>query len=609
MHKKNRAQGHLPWFGFPWLKPVLWEYRPLLIGMLVTGTLCSVFDAVIPLFQRYAIHHFIGNGTLDGLWGFVLLYLLALLVKEGFEMISAFGASKMEVNVGYSLRKQVFDHLQKLSLSYYNQNGVGYIHARLISDVDRIGALCSWTLMGVVWDGGYMVYAIVIMLGINWRLGLLLLLMTPAEIALFLYFQGHLTRANRVVREINSRITSRFNEGITGAQTIRTLVAGQRVEQDFFAETERMFHAGVRVGRVQGYLRSLSSLAANVGLALVLWRGSSLSVEGRLNLASLSAFIVYALTVTLTVPMVASTLQNLINAQVNIERVKGILDTEPDVTDSPEVIATYGTVLEPKRENWEPLHGDITFRDVTFRYPDGEETVLHHFNLHVPQGTRVAIVGETGAGKSTLVNLVCRFFQPTEGQLLIDGRDARERSQLWLHAHIGYVLQTPYLFNGTVLENLRYGKPEATLEEVEAACRRVCADRVIARMEEGYHSQVGESGDLLSTGEKQLLSFARAILADPRILILDEATSSVDTLTEQSIQTAIEAVTRDRTSFIIAHRLSTIRDADVILMMKDGRILEQGTHAELMGLRGAYYHMYTTQFSHAVLDEVLNPGV
>ena len=233
---------------------------------------------------------------------------------------------------------------------------------------------------------------------------------------------------------------------------------------------------------------------------------------------------------------------------------------------------------------------------MTFRYPDGEENVLEHFNLDVPQGTRVAIVGETGAGKSTLVNLVCRFYEPTSGQVLIDGRDARERSQLWLHANIGYVLQTPHLFSGTVLENLRYGKPDASMQEIEAAVKAVCADEIIRRLPQGYETDVGEGGSSLSTGEKQLLSFARALLADPRIFVLDEATSSVDTITEQRLQQAIETVMAGRTSFIVAHRLSTIREADVILVVHDGKIIERGTHSVLMAKRGAYYALYTRQY-------------
>ena len=282
--------------------------------------------------------------------------------------------------------------------------------------------------------------------------------------------------------------------------------------------------------------------------------------------------------------------------QVNVERFTKLMETESDVRDTPEVTAKYGDAFHPKKENWEPLYGDIEFQDVTFRYPDGSENVLEHFDLKVPQGTNVAIVGETGAGKSTLVNLVCRFFEPTEGRVLIDGRDARERSQLWLHSNIGYVLQTPHLFSGTVLENLRYGRPDATMAEIEAAVKAVSADQIIARLPDGYNSDIGEGGNTLSTGEKQLLSFARALLADPRIFVLDEATSSVDTVTERLIQNAIEKVMAGRTSFIIAHRLSTIRRADVILVVHDGKIIESGTHRSLMAAKGAYYQLYTRQY-------------
>ncbi|MBQ4350984.1 MAG: ATP-binding cassette domain-containing protein, partial [Clostridia bacterium] len=258
----------------------------------------------------------------------------------------------------------------------------------------------------------------------------------------------------------------------------------------------------------------------------------------------------------------------------------------------------------PKRENWEELRGDIEFDDVTFRYPDGDETILEHFNLKVPHGTNVAIVGETGAGKSTLVNLVCRFFEPTEGRLLIDGRDARERSQLWLHSNIGYVLQTPHLFSGTIRDNLRYGAPDATDEEIMEALRTVSADGIVTRSEKGLDTEVGEGGDLLSTGEKQLLSFARAILCDPKILVLDEATSSIDTFTEQVIQQAIGRVIEGRTSFMIAHRLSTVRNADVILVVKDGKIVESGTHRELLALRGYYYSLWSRQYEAEATERV-----
>ena len=290
------------------------------------------------------------------------------------------------------------------------------------------------------------------------------------------------------------------------------------------------------------------------------------------------------------------TLSELIAVQVNVERLTRLLETESDVADSPEVIEKYGDTFNPKKENWEPLFGDVEFKDVTFKYPDGDEYVLEHFNLKVPQGSNIAIVGETGAGKSTLVNLVCRFFKPTEGTVLIDGRDAAERSQLWLHSNIGYVLQTPHLFSGSVRDNLKYGKPDATEEEIWNALKLVSADGIVKRMEKGLDSDVGEDGDMLSTGEKQLLSFARAILADPKILVLDEATASIDTVTEKAIQDAIETVTKGRTSFVIAHRLSTIVGADVILVVHDGKIIERGTHDELMAKHGYYHELFTRQY-------------
>ena len=321
-------------------------------------------------------------------------------------------------------------------------------------------------------------------------------------------------------------------------------------------------------------------------------------------IGTLSVFMSYALGIMDPLHSVITTISSLVSIQVNIERFNRLVNTESDVADSPEVIEKYGDTFNPKKENWEPLIGDVAFKNVDFKYPDGDEMVLENFNLDVPHGTNVAIVGETGAGKSTLVNLVCRFFEPTKGQVLIDGRDARERSQLWLHSNIGYVLQTPHLFSGTVRDNLRYGKPTATDEEIMHALDLVSAKFVIEKMEKGLDSDVGEGGGMLSTGEKQLLSFARAILADPRILVLDEATASIDTLTEKAIQDAIDTVIKGRTSFVIAHRLSTIVNADVILVVRDGKIIERGTHSELMKQKGYYYELYTRQYEEMVVDTV-----
>lgn len=595
----------LKWYGIPAILPFIRPHRKLLLIIIVSMALSSVVDAVYPLFQNYAINHYIGHQTLDTLPLFIGGYVALLLFQGIINAWGGYAANTAEVRVDRDVRQACFDHVQTLSFSYFNQNSVGYIHSRIISDPNRIGQIVSWGLMDVMVDVVYILCIFVIMFLLRPMLGLLLLCVVPVILAVTVFFQRHLTAANRKVREWNSIITGNFNEGITGAKTIKSLVVEDKMQQDFERDTQSMRRSAVRAGWLRGLFQSSIIFLSSLALALVLWRGGQLTRENLMLVGSLAVFMNYATSITTYVQDLVGTIANLINSQVNIERIQRLLNTQSDVVDTPEVIARYGDTFHPKQENWEALRGDIEFRDVTFRYPDGEENVLEHFNLKVPQGSMVAIVGETGAGKSTLVNLVCRFYEPTQGQVLIDGRDARERSQLWLHSHIGYVLQTPHLFSGTVLENLRYGNPDATMEEIQAAVKRVSADKVIARMEQGYDSPVGEGGDLLSTGEKQLLSFARALLANPQILVLDEATSSVDTLTEKAIQDAISTVTQGRTSFVIAHRLSTVRDADVILVMRDGKVVERGTHQELLDRKGYYYRLYTQQFVQESSDSAM----
>ena len=595
----------LPYFGLNKLLPYLKPYRGTILGMVILCLLAGVIDIIIPLFQRYALDHFVALGSMDGLPLFIGAYVLVLLVQVISNIISCYQAGEIEMYVSRDMRRASFNHLQTLSFSYYNQNSVGYIHARVMSDTARIGGLVSWSLMDGVWNLSYIIGAIVVMLSINAPLALMVLVIVPLTALAAAYFQKHLVALNRKIREINSRLTGGFNEGITGAKTTKTLVVEKKMEDDFNAISSNMFRTSVRASHFRSLFISVISFSSFLALALVLWRGGLITMEGVMALGTLSVFMSYALNLMEPIQWIVRAISDLITVQVNVERFTRLMETESDVRDTPEVIAKYGDAFEPHRENWEPLHGDIEFRDVSFKYPDGDEYVLEHFNLKVPQGTNVAIVGETGAGKSTLVNLVCRFFEPTSGQILIDGRDARERSQLWLHSNIGYVLQSPHLFSGTVKENLLYGRPDATMEEIKAAVKSVSAEGVIARMEHGYDSNVGEGGDLLSTGEKQLLSFARAILANPRIFVLDEATSSIDTVTERLIQNAIESLMKGRTSFVIAHRLSTIRQADVILVVKDGKIVESGRHEELMAAKGYYYNLYTRQFQEESINQVL----
>lgn len=604
--KKKDGDGvRLPWFGIKRILPFLKRYRRQIILMALFGVVGSAVDIVIPLFQSYAINNYIVTGVLDTLPYFIGLYLLTLTVQISANCFTTYTASCVEYRVGHDLKQASFDHLQTLSFSYFNQNSVGYVHARIMSDTARIGELVSWSFMDAIWNISYIAGAVFVMLKINWKLALAVIAVVPIAALLIAFSLNKLTALNRAIREMNSRISGDYNEGIAGAKTIKTLVVEDKMVSEFEADTGKMKKTSVHASRFRGLLFSSVSFFSYVALALVLWRGGIITMKQAMGIGTLSAFMSYAQGLMDPLLWIIDAFSSLINTQVNIERVTRLIDTASDVTDTPAVIEKYGDTFSPKRENWEPLNGDIEFDDVTFKYPDGDETVLEHFSLRVPCGTRVAIVGETGAGKSTLVNLVCRFYEPTDGRVLIDGRDARERSQLWLHSNIGYVLQSPHLFSGSVRENLRYGKPDATDEEINAALATVSADAVVARMDKGLDSEVGEGGDLLSTGEKQLLSFARAIIADPRILVLDEATSSVDTITEQIIQNAIGKVTAGRTSFIIAHRLSTVRDADVIIVVRDGKIVEQGKHGELMRKKGYYYSLYTRQYEKEAVEGIL----
>ncbi len=605
MHDEKEYTQAFDWGIWARLKPFLKNYRADFAGMLAFNGLTALVDVVLPLMQRYAIANFIEKGVTAGLVPYALVY-LALIVLQGFSVMWFCNNSmRIEMYLGRDMKQKLFHHLQTLSFSFYNVTPVGYLLSRLMSDTNRIASMIAWNFTDILWALFYVAGSMVSMLILNWKLALLVLLIVPVMAVLTAYFQNRILHWNRKVRKLNSRITGAFNEGITGAKTAKTLVLEDRMTGSFRALTSEMQVSGVRAARLNAVYIPLVLLVSTAAVAVVLLRGGYLVAEQALELATLSAFLTYAVGIFEPIQMTASNIAEFISLQASIERVTDLLDKEPDVRDTPEVEARYGDSFRPKRENWEPLRGDIEFDDVTFRYPDGGEDVLQHFSLKIPAGTTVALVGETGAGKSTLVNLVCRFFEPTSGRILIDGRDYRERSQLWLHSNIGYVLQSPHLFSGTVRENIRYGRLEATDAEVEAAARAVSADAVAAKLDKGWDSEVGEGGDKLSTGEKQLISFARAVLADPRIFVLDEATSSIDTQTEQLIQDAIDRLLKDRTSFLIAHRLSTIRKADLILVVRDGKIVEQGTHESLLKAHGYYHDLYSRQFAEESAARVL----
>ena len=586
----------------PFFKPYK-KYFVITIGL---NLLLAGIDVLVPLFQSYAIDHFIVPDTLDGIPIFAEVYIGLIVLQTVFVYVSVHAATTIEMCVGKDLKWAQFDHLQTLSFSYYNTTPVGYIHARVMSDTLKIAGMTAWGLVDMFWAFVYVVSVFGIMLLLNWKLALIIMMIVPCIALLTVYFQNKILHWNRKVRKINSQITNAYNEGITGVRTSKSMVVEEDNQNNFFKITKKMHQAAIHSARLNAIYIPTILLFSSIACAIVLERGGHMVQEELLQLGTLSVFISYAVVIFEPIQQLARLLADLISCQANIERVTDLLEQEPNVCDSPEVEEKYGDMFHPKKENWEEIQGDITFEDVSFRYPDGKEYVLEHFNLHVPAGTNVAIVGETGAGKSTLVNLLGRFFEPTRGRILIDGKDYRLRSQLWLHSQIGYVLQNPHLFSGTLYDNIRYGRLDATDEEVREAAKQVSADVVAEKLERGYESDVGESGGRLSTGEKQLISFARAILANPRIFVLDEATSSIDTQTEQLIQQATDHLLKGHTSFVIAHRLSTIRRADVILVVKDGKIIEQGTHKELLQAKGYYYELYSRQFEEEAAMGILS---
>lgn len=588
--------------------PFFRKYRKQFIITITMNILLAGVDVLVPLFQSFAIDRFIVPATINGIGGFSVAYVAIIVGQTIAVYISVRAATTIEMNVGKDLKQAQFEHLQTLSFSYYNTTPVGYIHARVMSDTLRIAGMTAWGLIDMFWALIYVISVFFIMFALNAKLALIILCIVPCIALLTAYFQKKILYWNRKVRKINSNITSAYNEGITGVRTSKSMVIEKDNQEQFEYITKDMHQAASRSAKLNAiYIPAILFFSA-VTSAIVLARGGYMVQENIMKLGTLSVFISYAVVIFEPIQQLARLLAELVSCQANIERVMGLLEQEANVTDTKEVEEKYGDMFHPKKENWEKIKGDIVFEDVSFMYPDGKEYVLEHFNLDIPAGTNVAIVGETGAGKSTLVNLVGRFFEPTKGRILIDGKDYRERSQLWLHSQIGYVLQNPHLFSGTVYDNMRYGRLDATNEEIEEAAKQVSADVVAKKLEHGYQSDVGESGGRLSTGEKQLISFARAILANPSIFVLDEATSSIDTQTEQLIQTATDHLLKGRTSFVIAHRLSTIRKADVILVVKDGKIIERGTHKELLHKHGYYYDLYSRQFEEEAAMQVLETG-
>ncbi|MEG1547232.1 MAG: ABC transporter ATP-binding protein [Clostridia bacterium] len=580
------------------------HYKRTVVALITILIAVAVIDIIYPLMSKYAIDNFIEQGTTVGLPVFCALYVTFVALQSCGVYFFVKLAGKIEMSVSYDIRQDAFKKLQSLSFSYYDKTAVGYLMARMVSDVARLSEMIAWSIVDMMWALAYVAGVIAAMMVLDFSLAMLVLVVMPPLAIISVIFQKRILKYQRIVRKTNSRITGAFNEGIMGAMTSKTLVREDINTKEFKLLTGEMRRASVKSAMLSALFMPIVMFLGAIGTGLVLFKGGYDVIFLGASFGTLAAFISYTTNFFEPIQQLAGILAELQSAQASAERVVTLIDTPCDIEDSADVVEKYGDSFSPKRENWEQINGDIEFKNVSFAYKGGE-TVLTDFNLSVRHGETIALVGETGAGKSTIVNLVCRFYEPTSGEILIDGVDYRRRSQLWLQDRLGYVLQSPHLFSGNIRDNIRYGRKDATDDEVCAAARMVHAEEFILKQENGYDSEVGEGGARLSTGEKQLISFARVILKDPRIFVLDEATSSIDTETEQLIQNAITTVLQNRTSFIVAHRLSTIRNANRILVIKDGGIAEVGTHAELLKLKGYYYDLYTTQFREQVSGSIL----
>ena len=546
----------------PWKKifKTVFKKKRYIIGLLVSIALLAALDTAYPFINKYALENYFGeNPSFDNVGLFIALFIGVAILYGVLVFSFIFFAGKVEAHTSYELRKEAYHNLQRLPFAYFDRTAQGWIMARLTSDSRRLSEIISWGLMDLMW-GILMMFGILgVLMVLNIQLALIVLIILPIILTITVFINSKILKAYRNARKQNSQITAALNEGFMGANATKSLVIEEANYEEFESKSTKYKRASLRAVMLSALFGPIVFITCYFAVGTTIYVGTVLSI----NVPLLYLFVDYTIKFFDPVMNVSQILGDFKHAQASAERIIALIEEKPEITDSDEVIEKYGTIFEPKYENFEPINGDIEFRDVTFKYNKGEE-VLRDFNLSVKAGSSVALVGHTGSGKSTLVNLICRFYEPTSGQILIDGKDYKERSITWLHSNLGYVLQTPQLFTGTILENVKYGNLKATDEECINALKMVSADEFIEKLDDKYNTNVGEGGGKLSLGEKQLISFARAIVSDPKILILDEATSSIDTETEAKIKSAMDIAMKGRTTFMIAHRLSTVVNADLV---------------------------------------------
>ena len=569
-------------------------HKKWVIGFMITIAVVAGLDAVSTYLSKLIIDDGIMAGNRQALVGILIMYGVLILVQSGSVFLFIYLAGILGERIRYDLRKKMFNHLQALSLNYYSKTPVGWIMARVTSDSEKVADLLTWGFVDSTWGIMSIVTSMLFMVFINWKLTLIVLALIPVLLIVAVQFQRRILVSYRNVRKTNSKIVGAYNENITGVRVIKALGRERENLAEFSTLTDKMYHSSYRAAWLSALFLPSVQLISALAVAAVVWFGGRQVQLGGLTIGGIQAFVSYITFMMWPVQDIARVFAEMQQAIASAERMFSLIDSQPQIQDRPKAIDP-GTIK-----------GDIIFDHVTFRYEEDDKPVLNDFSLHVKRGETIALVGPTGGGKSSIVNLLCRFYEPQSGRIFIGGRDYTSLSLQAIQSRIGVVLQTPHLFSGTITENLRYGRLDATDEEIVQATKIIGAYDFIMHFEKGFKTEVGEGGNLLSVGQKQLLSLARAVLANPEIFVMDEATSSVDTLTEALIQKGMQTLLDTTTSFVIAHRLSTIKKADRILVIEDGKIAEMGTHSELLRIRGKYHQLYTKQFR-TQLEAAYNP--